>query len=77
MGKDVQNKPNIFLDLDNTIISAEAIEDFPFTKKDRTFCLDWNISQFIIDYDEQFNIDYLIELFSIDSIKAVICCKLV
>ena len=34
MGKDVQNKPNIFLDLDNTIISAEAIEDFPFTKKD-------------------------------------------
>ena len=31
MGKD---KPNIFLDLDNTIISAEAIEDFPFTRKD-------------------------------------------
>ena len=31
MGKD---KPNIFLDLDNTIISAEALEDFPFTKKD-------------------------------------------
>ena len=34
MGKDVQNKPNIFLDLDNTIISAEALEEFPFTKKD-------------------------------------------
>ena len=28
------NKPNIFLDLDNTIISAEALEDFPFTRKD-------------------------------------------
>ena len=30
----VKSKPNVFLDLDNTIISAEAIEDFPFTKKD-------------------------------------------
>ena len=30
----VKDKPNIFLDLDNTLISAEAIEDFPFTKKD-------------------------------------------
>ena len=29
-----KDKPNIFLDLDNTIISAEALEDFPFTKKD-------------------------------------------
>ena len=29
-----KDKPNIFLDLDNTIISAEAIEDFPFTRKD-------------------------------------------
>ena len=26
-------KKNVFLDLDNTLISAEAVEEFPFTKK--------------------------------------------
>jgi hypothetical protein len=67
----LESKFNVKDQVNSIFLINEEIYSFPFTKKDRTFCLDWNISQFIIDYDEQFNIDYLIELFSIDSIKTV------
>jgi len=41
------------------------------SKKDKSFCNQWKISKFIFDYDEQFNIDFLVELLSTKMIKTV------
>ena len=42
-----------------------------YLKKDKSFCNQWNISKFIFDYDEQFNIDFLVELLSTKMVKKV------
>ena len=41
------------------------------SKKDKSFCNQWKISKFIFDYDEKFNIDFLVELLSTKMVNTV------
>ena len=43
----------------------------PFTNENIKFCNQWGITKFIMDYGEEFNIDFLTELLSTKSIKTV------
>lgn len=47
------------------------INYIPFTKENIKFCNKWDISKFIMDYGEEFNINFMIELMSTKYIKTV------
>ena len=56
----------------NSIFLVDTkVNRIDLSKKDKSFCNQWNISKFIFDYDEQFQIDYLVELLSTKMIKTV------
>lgn len=68
----MKEKKNIILDLDNTLISAEALEDFPFSKSGiKEKCMNfeiWNMDDYYIVFERphlQKFLDFLFENYNV------------
>ena len=49
----------------------DKINRIDMSSSEKSFCKNWNISRFIFEFDEEFKIDYLMELLSIKMVKCV------
>ena len=58
-------------EINSVFLIDKQVNRLDLSKKEKGFCQQWNISKFIFDYDEQFNIDFLVELLSTKFIKTV------